>query len=101
MDNAVALVRAYLHLNSYFTVTEYQVVGLARHGSGYRSVTDLDVQAFRFPGADLSSQDHERWAPDAMRTALRAPTPSGSGRGLLGRPRLLGFRGSPRQSGGW
>jgi hypothetical protein len=26
MDNAVALVRAYLHVNGYFTVTEYPVV---------------------------------------------------------------------------
>jgi hypothetical protein len=64
MDNAVALVRAYLHVNGYFTVTEYPVVGPARHGSGYRSVTDLDVLAFRFPGAGVSPEDHETWAPD-------------------------------------
>ncbi len=50
MDNAVTLVRAYLHVNGYFTVTEYPVLEAGRHG-GFRTVTDLDVLAFRFPGA--------------------------------------------------
>lgn len=50
MDNAVALVRAYLHVNGYFTVTEYPVVEAMRSGD-YRMATDLDVLAFRFPGA--------------------------------------------------
>lgn len=50
MDNAVALVRAYLHVNGYFTVTEYPVIEAKAPGE-YRAVTDLDVLAFRFPGA--------------------------------------------------
>jgi len=67
MDNAVALVRAYLHVNGYFdvqgctnaaedrmsraaTVTEYPVVEAMRPGD-YQVMTDLDVLAFRFPGA--------------------------------------------------
>lgn len=50
MDNAVALVRAYLHVNGYFTVTEYPVLEAVKYG-GYRTVTDLDVLAFRFSGA--------------------------------------------------
>jgi hypothetical protein len=50
MDNAVALVQAYLHVNGYFTVSEYPVIEVVRHG-GYRTVTDLDILAFRFPGA--------------------------------------------------
>lgn len=50
MDNAVALVRAYLHVNGYFTVTEYPVIEAMRAGD-YRMATDLDVLAFRFPGA--------------------------------------------------
>lgn len=50
MDNAVALVRSYLHVNGYFTVTEYPVIEALGSGK-YRSVTDLDVLAFRFPGA--------------------------------------------------
>ncbi len=50
MDNAVALVRAYLHVNGYFTVTEYPVVEAMRPGD-FQMMTDLDVLAFRFPGA--------------------------------------------------
>ena len=50
MDNAVALVRAYLHLNGYFTVTEFPVMEALR-GGGFRTATDLDVLAFRFARA--------------------------------------------------
>jgi len=49
MDNAVALVQAYLQVNGYFTVTEYPVLEVARHG--VETITDIDVMAFRFPGA--------------------------------------------------
>lgn len=50
MDPAVALVQAYLRLNGYFTVTEYPVFELGS-GGGVRTATDLDLLAFRFPGA--------------------------------------------------
>lgn len=50
MDTAVALVNAYLHVNGYFTVTEYPVIEGMKDG-GYRAATDLDVLAFRFPRA--------------------------------------------------
>ncbi len=50
MDHAVALVRAYLQVNGYFTVTEYPILGTAKY-SGYQTVTDIDVLAFRFAGA--------------------------------------------------
>lgn len=50
MDNAVALVQAYLHVNGYFTVAEYPVIEATKHG-GFRTLTDLDILAFRFPGA--------------------------------------------------
>lgn len=50
MDNAVALVESYLRVNGYFTVTEYPLVEVTRHGE-YRTATDLDILAFRFPGA--------------------------------------------------
>lgn len=50
MADAVSLVRAYLHVNGYFTVTEYPVLERLR-GGGHRMVTDLDVLAFRFGGA--------------------------------------------------
>lgn len=50
MDIAVALVQAYLQVNGYFTVVEYPVLEAYR-GKPVRSVTDLDVLAFRFAGA--------------------------------------------------
>lgn len=50
MDNAVALVQAYLRLNGYFTVVEHPIV-LAQGRTGYRMATDLDVMAVRFPQA--------------------------------------------------
>lgn len=50
MDTAVALVQAYLHVNGYFTVTEYPVLE-ALHRDHTRTVTDLDVLAFRFAHA--------------------------------------------------
>lgn len=52
MDVAVALVDIYLRINGYFTVTEYPVIEAKQFG-GFRSATDLDVIAFRFPGAGM------------------------------------------------
>ena len=49
MDTAVALVQAYLQINGYFTVVEYPVLEASRSGPA-RTVTDLDVLAFRFAG---------------------------------------------------
>lgn len=50
MDNAVALVQAYLRVNGYFTVAEFPVVEVVHEGE-YRAITDLDILAYRFPGA--------------------------------------------------
>lgn len=50
MDNAVALVQAFLRLHGYLTVTEFPVVR-RNDGGGYETLTDLDVLAFRFGGA--------------------------------------------------
>lgn len=50
MDTAVGIVQAYLHVNGYFTVTEYPVLEAFRNG-GTRAVTDLDILAFRFAGS--------------------------------------------------
>ena len=51
MDPSVALVQAYLQVNGYFTVTEYAVVEAVGRSGNYRTSTDLDVLAVRFPGA--------------------------------------------------
>ena len=72
MDTAVALVQAYLRVNGYFTVTEFTIVQRSSRG-GLRSATDLDILAFRFPGAgrlvpapglDVSG-DEDHFAPDS------------------------------------
>ena len=48
MDHAVALVQAYLQLNGYFTSAEYPIVANGGR-SGVRTITDVDILAFRFP----------------------------------------------------
>lgn len=63
MDNAVALVQAYLRVNGYFTVSEYPVVERLR-GGGTRMMTDLDILGFRFPGAGRVLA-HARGHPEA------------------------------------
>ncbi len=50
MDSAVALVQAYLYANGYFTLTEYPVIEALRRDQ-YRTSTDIDLLAVRFPGA--------------------------------------------------
>ena len=72
MDTAVALVQAYLRVNGYFTVAEYPIVEAAR-GDGHRSLTDIDILAFRFAGAGREivgagrrTVDAERHEPDPL-----------------------------------
>ena len=62
MDPAVALVQAYLQMSGYFTVTEYAVVEAVGRSGPYRTSTDLDVLAVRFPGAAhaLVRRRHQR-----------------------------------------
>lgn len=55
MDHAVALVQAYLQLNGYFTSAEYPIIAAAGR-NGFRTLTDIDVLAFRFPSG-LPSPD--------------------------------------------
>ena len=62
MDHAVSLVQAYLRVNGYFTVSEYPVIMPASTG-GYRTASDLDILAFRFPHAGrMSPQETGRGA---------------------------------------
>ena len=48
MDHAVSLVQTYLQLNGYFTSAEYPIMASAGR-QGVRSITDIDILAFRFP----------------------------------------------------
>lgn len=56
VDNAVALVQAYLRVNGYLTVTEYPVVEAAQTG-GFQAATDVDILAFRFGRASMLGQN--------------------------------------------
>jgi hypothetical protein len=59
MDHAVSLVQAYLQLNGYFTSAEYPILASAGR-SGFRTLTDIDILAFRFPtpaGAPTGKRD--------------------------------------------
>jgi len=51
MDTAVGLVRAYLQLNGYFTISEYPVVRKVGDGR-YRALTDVDVAGYHLPGGE-------------------------------------------------
>jgi hypothetical protein len=64
MDHAVALVQAYLQLNGYFTSAEYPIIAGAGR-SGFRTITDIDILAFRFPSGEPMAQ-HGRKAPKGL-----------------------------------
>lgn len=70
MDTAVALVQAYLHVNGYFTVAEHPVLE-SMQGGQVRTVTDLDILAYRLPGAgdDLIHRSTRR-APQRLSSHL-------------------------------
>src|SRR5262245_29091690 len=63
MDHAVSLVQTYLQLNGYFTSAEYPIMASAGRNS-VRSITDIDILAFRFP-AGLTSAATKR-APKGL-----------------------------------
>lgn len=66
MDHAVSLVQAYLQLNGYFTSAEYPIIAAAGR-NGFRTITDIDVLAFRFPAG----------LPSASMSSRRKQTPRG------------------------
>lgn len=70
VDHAVALVQAYLHINGYFTVTEYPVLEALSEG-GYKTATDIDLLALRLPFAGgtrpiRDEQTDEGFEPDPV-----------------------------------
>jgi hypothetical protein len=63
MDHAVSLVQAYLQLNGYFTSAEYPIIA-STGKNGVRTITDIDVLAFRFPsGFPMPQQPARKRAP--------------------------------------
>ena len=68
MDHAVALVDAYLQINGYFTVAEYPVIESVGKQK-FQTATDVDILAFRFPGAGRivtgNKNNRNIFAPDS------------------------------------
>ena len=62
MDHAVSLVQAYLQLNGYFTSAEYPIIAGAGR-NGFRTLTDIDILAFRFPNVPTLQ---ERQTPQGL-----------------------------------
>jgi hypothetical protein len=58
MDIAVNLVETYLRLNGYLTISEFEVQERRPDGE-FRSVTDIDIMAIRFPGEIYAGDPHE------------------------------------------
>jgi hypothetical protein len=71
MDTAVSLIEAYLRVNGYFTVTEYPIIEAVQNG-GYRTMTDLDILAVRFPTAGMISAESAQIHGSATDPALGA-----------------------------
>ncbi len=55
MDIAVNLVEAYLRLTGYLTLSELEIHARNEDGT-YRTVTDVDIVALRFPGETLIAE---------------------------------------------
>ena len=65
MDHAVSLVQAYLQLNGYFSSAEYPIIASAGR-SGVRTITDIDVLAFRFPSGSPVLEPRGRRSPQGL-----------------------------------
>ena len=60
MDIAVNLIENYLRLNGYLTLSEFEVQRRVSRGH-YKTVTDVDIMAVRFPGpVFIADSHHER-----------------------------------------
>lgn len=65
MDIGVDLVEAYLRLNGYFTITEFEVLR-ETSPDNYQTVTDVDVIAVRFPGPIYIADSHTKGESPAL-----------------------------------
>lgn len=57
MDIAVNLVESYLRLTGYLTLSEFEVQRRDDQGH-YKTITDVDIMAIRFPGAVVVGDPH-------------------------------------------
>ncbi|NNC93111.1 MAG: hypothetical protein HKN80_11550 [Acidimicrobiia bacterium] len=65
MDIGVDLVEAYLRLNGYFTITEFEVLRETTPNN-FQTVTDVDVIAVRFPGPIYIADSHGKGESPAL-----------------------------------
>lgn len=55
MDPTISIVQAYLRVNGYFTVTEYPLFESVGRAAEVKSVTDLDLLAYRLPQVGIAA----------------------------------------------
>jgi hypothetical protein len=65
VDIGVDLVEAYLRLNGYFTITEFEVLRETTPDN-YQTVTDVDMIAVRFPGPIYIADSHGKGESPAL-----------------------------------
>jgi hypothetical protein len=58
MDTAVSLIQAYLRMNGYLTITEFEVRRKLEDGS-YETATDVDIIALRLAGEVYEGDPHD------------------------------------------
>lgn len=65
MDIGVDLIEAYLRLNGYFTITEFEVLRETTPDI-YQTITDVDIIAVRFPGPIYIADSHGKGESPAL-----------------------------------
>ena len=65
MDIGVDLVEAYLRLNGYFTISEFEVQRETSPGV-YQTITDVDMIGLRFPGPVYIADSHGKGASASL-----------------------------------
>lgn len=68
VDAASGLVEAFLRVNGYLTLSEWQIQALNQRGQ-WNTITDVDILALRFPGDVYLADSHD---PDS-RSTLKVP----------------------------
>ena len=68
VDAASGLVEAYLHVNGYLTLSEWQIQALNQRGQ-WQTITDVDILAVRFPGDVFLAHSQD----PGIRSTLKVP----------------------------
>ena len=76
MNSGAALVEAYLRVNGYLVLDEMPIV-LPDELGGYRTHTDLDIVAVRFPCVRMGHPDAAGRIPEPIATDPKLDVPEG------------------------